>query len=162
MSDEALRARRHNLSKARLRSDRESLVMKLLIWQSCFDGGPRLSQRALAGQLGVRHSYVWKVQKQAGNGLEALTKEARRVTLADLERAREFTKKLGEQEPNLLAPARGRRLHGGEPRGGQGRLAGAMTADEIIAEQQRFAEEWKRKNPTHHDTRRRIRISILH
>jgi hypothetical protein len=44
MSDAARRARRRNLSKSHLRSDRESLVIKILIWQSCFDDGPRTSQ----------------------------------------------------------------------------------------------------------------------
>jgi hypothetical protein len=47
MSEAASRVRRRNLSKARLRSDRESLTIKLLIFQSCLDGAPRLSQSTL-------------------------------------------------------------------------------------------------------------------
>jgi hypothetical protein len=104
VSDVARRARRKNLSRSRLRSDRESGVIKLLIWQSCFDSGPRPSQRALARLLGVYPSYVCKIQKQSARGLEALA-DGTRVTLDDLEDARRFTAKLREQEPNLLAHA---------------------------------------------------------
>lgn len=73
MSDAALRARRRNLSKARQRSAAESLTIRRLIWQSCFDGASWTSQRALARQLGVWPSYVCKVQKQAKRGLGLLT-----------------------------------------------------------------------------------------
>jgi hypothetical protein len=107
MSDAARRARRQNLSKSRLRSDRESLVIKLWIWQLCFEGAPRLSQRTLAHQLGVCRSYVCRIQKQSARGLEAPA-DGTRVTLDDLEDARRFTAKLREQEPNLLAHARTR------------------------------------------------------
>jgi|SRR5580693_4008356 hypothetical protein len=48
VSDAARRARRNNLSRSRLRSDWESRIIKLLIWQSCLDDGPRPSQRLLA------------------------------------------------------------------------------------------------------------------
>jgi hypothetical protein len=102
MSDAARRARRNNLSKSRLRSDRESLVIKILIWQFCFDGGPRPSQRVLARQLGVWPSYVCKVQKQSARGLDALARTGP-VTLYDLNSARRFTARLREQEPGLLA-----------------------------------------------------------
>jgi hypothetical protein len=74
--------------------------------------------------------------------------------------ARRFTAKLREQEPGLLAPAPTRRLYGGEARGEQRRLASAMTADEIIAEQRGFAEEWKRKNAPRYHTPRRILVPI--
>ena len=102
MSDAAWRARRRNLSKSRLRSDRESLVIKILIWQACFDGGPRPSQRTLARQPGVYPPYISKVQKQSARGLGALAL-AGRVTLDDLNSARPFTARLREQEPGLLA-----------------------------------------------------------
>jgi hypothetical protein len=162
VSDEALRARRRNLSTARLRSDWESRIIKRLIWQPCFDNGPRPSQRALGRQLGVQCSYVHRVQKQARSvGVDALLREGR-VTFADLEKARRFTVRLREQEPGLLAPAPTRRLNEGEPRAEQRRFASAMTANEIIAEQTGFAEEWKRKNPPRYDTRRRIRVPIPH
>src|SRR5438132_2676303 len=103
MSEAALRARRRNLSQARLRSDRESLTLKLLIWQSCFDD-PRPSQRTLGRQLGVYPSYVCKVQKQSARGLDALA-TGKRVTLYDLNEARRFTAKLMAQEPGLLTSA---------------------------------------------------------
>ena len=151
MSGAALRQRCRNLRRTRIRSDRESLVIKLLTWQSCFESGPRRSQRALARELGVRCSYVWKVQNQAQTeGMHALLQPGR-VTLDDLADARRFTAKLREQEPGLLAPAT-RRLYGGEP--------SVMTADEAIAEQRRFAEEWKRKNPPRYKARRRISVPI--
>ena len=68
MSDAARRARRFNLSRFRLRSDGETAVIKLLIWQASFDDGPRPTQRALARLLGVWPSYVCKIQKQAERG----------------------------------------------------------------------------------------------
>jgi hypothetical protein len=102
MSDAARRARRNNLSRSRLRSDWESRVIKLLIRQSCFDDGPRPSQRALARQLGVYPSYVCKVQRQSSTGLDALV-SGKRVSLDDLSKARRFTARLREQEPGLLA-----------------------------------------------------------
>src|SRR5437879_136294 len=104
MGEAALRARRRNLSKARLRSDRESLIIKLLISQSYFDGDPRPSQRVLGRQLGVYPSYVCKVLKQATTGMDARLRHGR-VTLADLEQARQFTAKLRETESGLLASA---------------------------------------------------------
>ena len=102
MSDAARRARRRNLSHSRLRSDRESQVIRLLIWQQCFDSTPRCSQRALARQLGVCPSYVFKIQAQSSRGLDALARE-NRVTLDDLYEARRFTARLREREPGLLA-----------------------------------------------------------
>ena len=105
MSDAARRARRRNLSKSRQRSDRESLVIKILIWQSCFDDGPHPSQRSLARQLGVCPSYISKVQKQSARALDALA-SGKRVTLDDLDKALRFTARLREQEPGLLAPRR--------------------------------------------------------
>jgi hypothetical protein len=96
VTDAAQRARRQNLSKSRQRSDWESLIIKLLIWQSYFEGGPRSSQRALARQLGVWPSYVCKVQKQSARGLDALA-SGNRATLEDLSEARRFTARLKEQ-----------------------------------------------------------------
>jgi hypothetical protein len=104
VSEAARRARRSNLSRSRLRSDRETAVIKLLIWQASFDDGPHPTQRALARQLRVWPSYVCKVQKQADAALEALN-NGQRVALNDLDDARRFTAKLREQEPGLLAPA---------------------------------------------------------
>jgi hypothetical protein len=102
VSDAARRARRRNLLKSRLRSDRESWVIKLLIWQACFDDGPRPTLRALARILDVWPSYVFKVQKQLERGLDALACGPR-VTLDDLDDARHFSAKLRVQEPGLLA-----------------------------------------------------------
>ena len=136
LSEAALRARRRNLSKARLRSDRESQVIKLLNWQSCFDGGPRLSQRALGRQLGVYPSYVCKVQKQSARGLDALA-SGKRATFDDLDKARRFTATLREQEPGLLAPA---------PQSSPSEKPRVMTADEAIAETWRIARGEQRKN----------------
>src|SRR5215467_8860919 len=88
MSEAALRQRRRNLKRTRIRSDRETAIIKRLIWQACFDGGERLSQRALARQLGVRPSYVYKVQRKApSEGKDALLADSTRFTLDDLEKA---------------------------------------------------------------------------
>jgi len=81
VSDAARRERRLNLSKSRLGSDRESRVIKLLTWQSHFEGSPcRPSQRALARQLGVCPSYICKIQKQSARGLDALASRGNRAT----------------------------------------------------------------------------------
>jgi hypothetical protein len=140
MSDEALRARRRNFTKIkRLRSNRESLTVKLLIWQAFFGEEPKQSQRALARELGVWPSYVCKVQKQATSaGWDPRVQYGRRVTLDDLADARRFTEKLRQTGPDLLAPAPQPRASG-ETR--------AMTADEQIAENWRIAREEQRKNP---------------
>jgi len=152
MSDKALRQRCRNLRRTRLRSDRESRTIKLLIWQSYFENGPRPSQRALAREFRVWPSYVCKVQKQAtGVGWDA------RVTLDELADARLFTAKL--QAQGVLAPARRRRLYGGEPAASQ--QARVLSEDERIAETWRKVAEWKRKNPPCcYDTRRRISVPI--
>jgi len=106
MSEAALRQRRHNLNRTRLRSDRETDMIKRLIWQACLDGEQHRSQRALARQLGVWPSYVWKVQRKAlSEGLDVLLANGGRFTLDDLEKARSFTAKLRAQEPGLLASA---------------------------------------------------------
>jgi len=105
VTDAARRARRQNLSRSRQRSDRESAVIKLLVWQAMFDAGPHPTQRTLARLLGVQPSYVCKVQKQAAEGLEALTR-GDRTTLEELAEARRFTAKFRIQEPHLLAAAR--------------------------------------------------------
>lgn len=162
LSDAALAARRGNLAIAeargrlkRLRCRDETLTIKLLVWQN----GPRLSLRSLGRQLGVSHVYVHKIARTAtSTGWDARIKHGKPVTLADLEQARQVTKELREQEPGLLAPAPTRRLYEGEARG-ERRFSGAMTADEIIAEQRGFAEEWKRKNPVRYEPRLRFRFS---
>jgi hypothetical protein len=128
MTDAARRARRQNLSKTLLPSERETRVIKLLIWQSCFEGGP--SQRTFARQLGVYSSYVCKVQKQSSRALDAFASGAR-ATLDDLEEARRFTAKLREQEPAPLAPAQS--SHSEKPR--------AMNTDQAIAEMWRIARQ---------------------
>jgi hypothetical protein len=135
VSDAARRARRRNLSRSRLRSDRESAVIKLLIWQSCFDDGPCPSQRILARKLGVWPSYVCKVQKQSSQALGALAKGIR-VTLADLYDARRFAARLKQQEPRLPREVRSSRCEKGR----------VPTEDEIIAATWREVAEWKRKN----------------
>jgi hypothetical protein len=94
-------ARQQNLSKSRLRSDRESRIIKIWIWQSCFDDGPHPSQRALARQLGVWPSYICKVLKQSAAGLDALNR-GERATLNELDEARRFTARIREQEPQAL------------------------------------------------------------
>src|SRR5262249_27455120 len=106
MSEAALRQRRRNLGRTRKRSDRETAVIKRLIWQAYFEGGKRPSQRALARQFHVWPSYVWKVQRRAlSEGKDVLLANCGRFTLDDLEKARCFTAKLRAQEPGLLAPA---------------------------------------------------------
>jgi hypothetical protein len=133
LTDAALRSRRQSLSRCpRLRSDRESEVIKLLIWQAYFDAWPRPSQRVLARQLGVWPSYVSKVQKQWAKGREALS-SGQRATLEDLEEAR----RLREQEPGLLSRPR-QPTQADEPP--------VMTAHESIAATWREVNEWKRKN----------------
>jgi hypothetical protein len=148
LSPEALLQRRNNLKRTRIRSDRESLVVRLFIWQARFESGPHLSQRTLARQLHVSPSYVCKVQKQSAQGFEALVR-GQRVSLDDLEKARRFTERIREE--GCLHRAAAKRLSNA-PR--------VMTTDEAIAEQRRYAEEWKRKNPPRYDNRRRISVPI--
>lgn len=147
LSDAAWRQRVRNLRRTRIRSDRESLIIQHLIWQTVFESGHRSSQRTLARQLHVWPSYVCKVQKQKARGLEALA-SGRRFTRADLEEARRFTERTREEGLLVLS----RRSYGNEPH--------YITPDEIIAEQRREAEEWKRENLWLSDTRRRIRVPI--
>jgi hypothetical protein len=101
VGEAAKRARRKNLSRSRLRSDRESLIIKLLIWQSSIEDKQVHSQRSLARQLGVSPSYVCKIQAQVEKGLDALAR-GNRVTLDDLYEARRFTAKLRQLQPELL------------------------------------------------------------
>ena len=104
MSEAALRQRRRNLKQTRRRSDRETAIIKRLIWQACFDGGKRPSQRALARQLRVWPSYVWKVQRKAlSEGLDALVAHGERVGLDDLAEAQRFTEKVRADSPDILA-----------------------------------------------------------
>jgi len=106
MSEAALRQRRRNLKRTRIRSDRETAIIKRLIWQACFDGGERPSQRAMARQLRVCPSYVWKVQRKAlSDGLDALLANDVRVSLDDLAEVRRFTEKVRGEAPDILAPA---------------------------------------------------------
>ena len=142
VSPDALRQRRNNLKRTRIRSDRETAIIKRLIWQAPSESGPRPSQRALARELGVWHSYVHGVQKQSLSvGMDVLA-NGRRVTLDDLDDARRFTAKLREREPGLLAPSR--RLYERESRAAN--EPRVMTADEIISERRHEVAEWKQKN----------------
>jgi len=105
MSEAALRQRRRNLERTRIRSDRETAIIKLLIWQACFDTAPRPSQCALARQLRVCPSYVWKVERKAlREGQDVLLADSTRLTFDDLADARRFTQKVHAEEPDILAP----------------------------------------------------------
>lgn len=113
MSAKAWRARRRNLSNARLRSQRESRIIKLLVWQAYWASDKRPSERAVARQLGVWPSYVHKLWRCAHTvGSDALLQHGRPVTLDDLMEARDFTATVREQAPELLAPPR--RSYAGE------------------------------------------------
>jgi translation initiation factor IF-1 len=138
VSDAAQQARRQNLSKTRIRSGRETLTIKLWIWQDTFGDGPHLSQRELARQLGVCRSYIHKVQHQRAEAIDALTRGPR-VTTDDLLGAQRFTVKLSEQEPRLL-----RAVHSS-----RSEKARALTEDEIIAKTWREVNDWKRKNSSY-------------
>ncbi len=153
---EALLARRDNLRKVRrLRSLRETAIIKLLIWQACFEeSGPRPSQRTLARQLYVWPSYVCKIQKQFARGLEALA-NGQRVTLDDLADARRFTERLREE--GVLAP-----VPGSERIPASRLTIRVLTADETIAEQWRFAEDWKRKHPSYGGRRVLFSVRVPH
>jgi len=149
MSEAARRQRLANLKGTRRRSDCETAIIKLLIWQVCFSG-PARSQRIMARELGVRHSYIHKVQEQANSvGVDALA-NGRRVTLDDLADAQRFTTKLREQEPGLLAPRHA-------PVELENEQQSAMTADESIAKTWREVREWKRSHPTY----RSLRVPVL-
>jgi len=147
MSEAALRARRRNLSRTRLRSAIESQIIKRLIWQSLFEPAPRQSQRALARQLGVWRSYVDKVQKQAADGLDALA-SGRRVTFEDLAKARELSDRIKLEEPSSFSSA--------PPHLSLDQIR-VRTTDESIAERWREVREERRKNPI---TRRRVLFSV--
>jgi hypothetical protein len=135
VSDLARCARRLNLSNTRIRSTRETLTIKLWIWQATFGNGPHLSQRELARQLGVCRSYIHKVQHQRAQATHALAREAG-VTMDDLLAAQDFTAGIREQEPTLLRPVHATRCEKARP----------LTEDEIIAQTWREVVEWKRKN----------------
>lgn len=108
MSEAARRQRCRNLRRTRIRSDRETAIIKRLVWQSLFDGSPARSQRTLARELGVRHSYVHKVQGQAHSvGMEAILRGGR-VTIHDLADAQRFTERIREE--GLLRPRRSKTL----------------------------------------------------
>lgn len=109
--------------------------MKHLIWQACFDDGPRYTHRALASQLGVRPSYVCKVQKESAQGLDALA-EGTRVTLDDLDDARHFSARLRELGAGLLRTV---------DSSGFGK-ARALTEDEIIAKNWREVAQLRGKS----------------
>jgi AraC-like DNA-binding protein len=156
MTEDALRARRRNLAAAvktgrlkRLRSDRESRIIKLLVWKSKFDDGPRPSERALARQLGVSPSYIHKLLEKAhSEGMDALLQHGEHVTLNDLANARQFTANVRDVEPDMLAPA-AQSTSPYEP--------SALTAAESITEVWREVGEWKRKNRGHG---RRVLFSV--
>lgn len=164
MSDEALNQRRRNVAAAvsagtlmRLRSDRESLVIKLLAWQSRFESGTRPSERALARQLGVWPSYVHKLLEKAhSEGMDVLVQHGKHVTLDDLAVARRFTARIKEQQPDLLTASR--RLYGVESSASQ--EPRWMTTEESTEQTRREVAEWKRKNLWRTDTRSRIRVPI--
>jgi AraC-like DNA-binding protein len=147
MTDAALRARRHNLARAvatgrlkRLRSERESRIIKLLIRQSRFETGPRPSERTLAQQVRVSPSYIHKLFRKAhSEGMEALLEHGQRVTLDDLSEARRFTEKVRAEASDTLGPA---------PPSVMPNEQRAMTMDEIIAQRRREVAELKRRNPS--------------
>ena len=124
MSDAARRARRQNLARSHTRSNRETLVIKLLIWQSSFDDKRANSQRSLARQLGVSPSYVCKIQAQAEKGLDALARGTVSLLMTYTMRAfsprnsdsysRSFCAfRPGQTLKNVLVRAFGRRLKNG-------------------------------------------------
>jgi hypothetical protein len=147
VSEAARRQRCRNLRRTRIRSDRETAIIKRLIWQACFSGGLGRSQRAVGRELRVRCSYVHKVRKQAHSvGMDVLA-NARRVTLDDLAEARRFTAKLREQEPGLLAPAPSCRLYESEPEPAQVPMPQPPPDPPayVIPERYRDLEKWKER-----------------
>jgi hypothetical protein len=103
VSEAARRQRCRNLRRTRIRSDRETAIIKRLIWQACFGPEPRPSQRALAQQFGVWWSYVAKMMGAAMSEGMRSSLQYGYVTVADLADAQRFTAKLRAQEPGLLA-----------------------------------------------------------
>jgi hypothetical protein len=88
------------------RGREETALIKLLIWQSCFDSAPRPSQRALAHSLCVSQPYVCKVMRKAhAVGWDALTRHGR-TTFEELEQVRRVTARMRERVPALFAPCR--------------------------------------------------------
>jgi hypothetical protein len=122
-----------------MRSDRESLIIKLLTWQAFFGEELKPSQRALARELRVWPSYVCKVQKQATSVGWAAHVQYGRVTLDDLADAQRFTARSREEEPGLLAPAPQPRAPQ-EPR--------YATAEDIQREAQELILQAHKRNPT--------------
>jgi len=148
VSEAARRQRCRNLLRTRLRSDREVAIIKRLVWQSFWDGGPRPSQRTMARELRVRHSYFHKVQKQAHSmGMEALLR-GRRVTFDDLADAQRFTERIREE--GLLRPRRSKTLSNA-PRvttADEGPRSAAthpssQPSEYVIPERYRDLEKWK-------------------
>jgi hypothetical protein len=155
MSEAARRQRCRNLRRTRIRSDRETAIIKRLIWQFCFSGAPARSQRTEARELGVRRSYVHKVQEQGHSVGTDVLANARRVTLNDLIEARRFTERIREE--GLLRPRPSKTLSNA-PR--------VMTADEgprsaathpssqpteyVIPERYRDLDKWKERYYAEH------------
>jgi hypothetical protein len=121
------------------RGREETAVIKLLIWQSCFEGAPRPSQRALARKLRVSQPYVFKVMRKAiPEGFQELAKNGP-LSMDDLEQARKASTRL--REAGMIAPEPQRKVTDDRK---------VMTTDEAIAEQWRSVNEWKRKNLRQH------------
>jgi transcriptional regulator with XRE-family HTH domain len=80
---------RHARSRQQPRSTEETLIIKLLIWQSVVEPRRRPTQRELARQLGISQPYVQKIARRfATQGMQAMLANPR-VTFEDLEVARE-------------------------------------------------------------------------
>jgi hypothetical protein len=146
MTDDALHARRRNLARAarngklkRLRSDRESRIIKLRAWQSRFESAPRPSERALARQLGVWPSYIHKLLRKAlSERMEALLEHGEHITLDDLADAQRFTAKVRDAEADILAPV---------PRSGSANEPRYATAEDIQREAQELIRQAHKQNP---------------
>jgi hypothetical protein len=109
MTEAAKNAKRRAMAIARahnpcnFRSEQESLLIKLYIWQAYLlaDGHPP-RQKELAKLLGVQQAHVSKVQQRTAEGMAALARHGR-VTLDDLRKAQRFrTKTFGLEPENTL------------------------------------------------------------
>ena len=112
----------------------ETALIKLLIWQSYWDGEAGPSQRTLARTLHVSQPYVCKTMRKAVSvGFDELVRYGR-PTLQELEQARGVTSRVRERAPALFAPA---------PTGASDEPEPQRSNPYYVMAHARTLEEWK-------------------
>ena len=125
--------------------------------------GTHRGETCRAMRLGCSHVHCWRVARNYHRGLIPILPPDEQGLLAmrdSLGLAPPPSPVAHEGAPPHQAPPEPAR-HLYEIEGGESRwMTAAEYDDYCIAEQRRFAEKWKRKNPPRYDTRRRISVPI--